>query len=182
MPIEKKVLERGRLMELLHYNKKIGIFRWRKGLPRKTERSKADKKKVDGYCFVWIDGKQYPSHRLAWLYVYGYMPENEIDHINRVRSDNRISNLREVSRQCNVRNCSVKKNNKSGITGVCWAKDRGLWKSQTVVDRKTVNLGYYKSKLDAAKARWETEVRYGFPSCNTTSSALKYIQGFKHNE
>ena len=75
-----------------------------------------------GYLRSSIDGKKYKLHRLAWLYVYGYFPENFIDHINRNRSDNRIENLREVSRQCNVRNCGNLKTNTSGIKGVGWLK------------------------------------------------------------
>jgi hypothetical protein len=54
-----------------------------------------------GYVQIKISGKLYHAHRLAWLYVYGYMPEKEIDHINRIRDDNRIANLREATSQLN---------------------------------------------------------------------------------
>ena len=108
-----------------------------------------------------------------------YLPENEIDHINRIKDDNRWCNLREVSRQCNVRNCSIGKNNKSGITGVGWVKKCNKWCSRITVSRKTICLGNYKEFSDAVKARWDAEVKYNFPNCNTTSSAYEYLK--EHN-
>ena len=70
-----------------------------------------------GYIKIGVDAKDYLAHRLAWLYVYGYMSENLIDHINRNPADNRISNLREVSQQCNMRNTGTPKHNTSGVKG-----------------------------------------------------------------
>ncbi|MDA6380520.1 HNH endonuclease signature motif containing protein [Escherichia coli] len=69
---------------------------------------------------IMINGKAYPAHRLAWLIVYGTMPDGFIDHINRVRTDNRISNLRLVTHSENMQNRKIQKNNKSGYRGVSW--------------------------------------------------------------
>jgi len=57
-----------------------------------------------GYLIIKIKGKQYKAHRLVYLYFNGKFPKNEIDHINRIRSDNKIENLRDVTRQQNMDN------------------------------------------------------------------------------
>lgn len=75
-----------------------------------------------GYVQIKISGKLYHAHRLAWLYVYGYMPEKEIDHINRIRDDNRIANLREATSQLNSLNTGIYKNNTSGSKGIYYNK------------------------------------------------------------
>lgn len=130
----------------------------------------------DGYVYATVDGKQYLLHRLIWFYVYGYFPENEIDHINRKKSDNRIKNLREASRQCNTRNSGMLSTNNSGVKGVSWDKVNNKWMSCISIGNKTINLGRFVEKSGAAKARWEAEKKYGFPSCNTTSTAYTYLK------
>jgi hypothetical protein len=128
-----------------------------------------------GYKVTSVEGKLYKSHRLIWLWHFGYFPEHGLDHIDRNPSNNRIENLREVSRVCNSRNCKVGKNNKSGITGVCWYRETGKWLVQIKIPNKNIYLGLYETKLEAAKARWDAEVKYEFPNCNTTSSAYQYL-------
>lgn len=169
-----------RLKEIVEYSQKTGEFKWR-------IRNKCSPKFVgDGagwtneYSYLYLDGETYPAHRAAWLYVYGYMPENEIDHINRNKSDNRINNLREVSHLCNMRNKGIYKNNKSGVTGVNWHQQSQKWVASIRVEKKLIYLGIYETVLSAAKARWLAEVKYKFPNCNTTSSALEYIK--KHGD
>ena len=120
------------------------------------------------------------SHRLAFLYMEGYFPENDVDHINRIKDDNRWCNLREVFRSCNMRNCDMMKTNTSGITGVRFNKFNQKWVARTLLFDKRVNLGYFDNKLDAAKARWEAEKKYCFEHCNTKSSAYQYIH--KHEK
>jgi hypothetical protein len=110
----------------LDYNQDTGIFIWR---PRAI-RSTADKTwntrfadevagsiKNNGYRQIWIDGKRYGAARLAWLYVHGEWPKNEIDHINRLRDDNRLVNLRDVTSSENQNN---KSNNNGLPEGVQW--------------------------------------------------------------
>ncbi len=129
-----------------------------------------------GYKSTMVDGKRYYNHRLIWLWHFGYFPENDLDHINRIRGDNRIENLREVSRVCNMRNAKVFSTNHSGITGVCWYKNRSQWLVYIIIKNKQISVGLYDNLLEAAKARWEAEVDHNFPNCNTTSSALKYLK------
>ena len=101
-----KKLTQKRLRERFYYDASTGILYYKK--PRKNK-SVAGYDDGRGYLLTIIDGERHYNHRLAWLYVYGYLPENFIDHINRNTLDNRISNLREVSATCNARNVVILK-------------------------------------------------------------------------
>jgi len=112
------------LRERLDYDRDTGIFRWK---PIVGPREKywnahragtvAGSRNGKGYLCIVMHRKSYRLHRLAWLYVYGRFPQFEIDHIDRCRTNNRISNLRDVPSQVNVMNREVAPG-KSGIDGV----------------------------------------------------------------
>lgn len=170
-----------RLKELLYYDPETGIFRWKINRGGKVKvGGKAGFYKEDEYSVIGVDHKTYLSHRLVFLYMEGYFPENDIDHINRIKDDNRWCNLREVSHQCNMRNCKLQSNNISGVTGVNYHKGICKWRSIITINDKQIHLGYYKNFYDAVKARWQAEVKYEFPNCNTTSSAYEYLK--EHNQ
>ena len=99
------LVTQARLKELYHYNEGTGEFT---RLFSRCNANKAgilvSKKTEAGYFRLWIDGRLYMRHRLAWLYVYGEFPAGQIDHINGERHDNRIENLRDVSPQGNQHN------------------------------------------------------------------------------
>lgn len=100
-----------KLRELLSYDRDTGFFRWnvkRNHLAEVGQRA-GHRNAKNGYRYVMISGKLYREHRLAWLYIHGEWPDIrlDIDHINRVRDDNRISNLRLVTRRTNVENSAV---------------------------------------------------------------------------
>ena len=107
-----KLITQEKLRELLYYNPETGIFRWKNTPSRKVHANDiAGTIRPDDYVQIGIGKRYYLAHRIAWLYVHGYLPENDVDHINRNPSDNRIVNLREVSQQCNSRNTDNRKNN-----------------------------------------------------------------------
>ena len=109
-----------------------------------------------GHCEplgMQVAGKLYGLHRLAWLWAYGKWPENEIDHINGDPTDNRLVNLRDVSRTLNQRNQRKAKNNTSGVIGVCWHSRIGRRQARIGVGGKRLHLGYHASIAAAAKAR-----------------------------
>ena len=86
------------LRSILHYNPLTGVFtRIRSAHPHRV--GVVVGSVSHGYILIGLLGKRYRAHRLAWLYVYGTWPKHDIDHINRNRSDNRICNLRDVTRQ-----------------------------------------------------------------------------------
>jgi len=164
------------LMSILEYNKDTGIFKWTKSIGSRSVVGEKAGCMSEGYVKIKIYGKKYFAHRLAWLFIEGYFPENEIDHINRNPSDNRWVNLRHVGRLCNIRNSGKRKDNSSGVTGVSWDRSNGKWVVQIGVNNKRIRLGFYKDLSSAVFARWLAEKKYGFNNCNTNSSSFSYLK------
>lgn len=166
-----------RLRDVLDYDEETGLFTWTNPPGYKTvPGASAGSETKRGYVCIQIDGIKYKAHRLAWLYSKGYMTENEIDHINRIKNDNRICNLREVSRQCNVVNRGEQKNNTSGVIGVYRYKATGKWGACITITKSRKHLGFFNSKIDASMARYNAEIDYKFYKCNTISSAYQYLK------
>ena len=130
-------LTQARLKELLHYDPENGVFthiKARRGLRSGSLAGGIDK--AEGYLQIMVDGKRYQAHRLAWLYVHGDFPPNDIDHISRVRDDNRICNLRLATRSENMQNLSLRSTNTSGHTGVVWCKNTEKWRALIMLNGK----------------------------------------------
>lgn len=109
--------------------------------------------KINGYHAIRVFSQMYKAHRLAWLYVYGKFPENDIDHINRIRHDNRICNLREATRSQNCMNKCVRSDSSSGIKGVHFEKSSNKYKvSVTTINSKQKNIGRFLNLEDAKLA------------------------------
>ena len=159
------MITQSELKKHVHYNPETGVFTWLVGYKNK----RIDRKAGDiintvsgiGYISATIKGEYYSAHRLAWFYMHGYWPEC-IDHINHIRSDNRLVNLRETTTQGNGKNQSMRKNNKSGITGVRWSKPHNKWIARIVVNAKEIHLGIFTDKFEAICARKSADNKYGF--------------------
>jgi len=151
-----------RLKEVLNYSKATGIFRWAINKGQKTKYGDVAGWADSGYTRIQIDGKSYRAHRLAWLYVYGGFPTNKIDHINQIKSDNRIANLRDVTHTENLQNQKLYKTNTSGVVGVHWHKVWKRWEASITVDGIQKYLGKFKDKSKAIKARKDATIKYGF--------------------
>lgn len=117
---------------------------------------------AEGYQQIKIDGTVYRSHRLALYLAYGVPPAGEVDHINGVRSDNRLENLRVVSCQQNSRNRKMPACNKSGVVGVCWVSSRGKWMAHIGSGKRQQNLGYFDKFEDALQQRKSAELSFGY--------------------
>lgn len=102
------------------------------------------------------------SHRVVWAMVHGEWPAGEIDHINGMRDDNRLVNLRAVTRAENMRNAAMPITNTSGVMGVSWYKPSQKWCAFINVKGKRKHLGYFTDKADAIAARAAAEAKYGF--------------------
>jgi hypothetical protein len=149
------------LKSILNYDQDIGIF------TRKVKRNKKFKVGdvvgyIDnyGYVRIKIDKKNYSSHRLAWLYVYGEFPKKQLDHINGDKQDNRICNLREANQSQNNFNRKIQKNNTSGIKGVSWNKNAKKWEVSINVNGIKKHLGIFDSKEFAELVITEARNKY----------------------
>ena len=141
-----------RLHEMIHYDAETGNFRWKKSRGRSASNSPAGTLSGSGYIQIRLDGKIYQAHRLAWLYVYGEFPSKDIDHVNRIKTDNRICNLREVTKSQNAQNILISKSNTSGIKGVNWCKRDKKWRAFIKLNGKFKSLGYFFDVKDAQSA------------------------------
>jgi hypothetical protein len=116
----------------------------------------------EGYLCVGVCGTVFPAHRLIWTMVHGTPPQGEIDHINHDRLDNRLANLRDVPKAENILNQSLRRNNKSGVTGVDWDKRERKWRAQFSLNGKRVRLGAFADKDEAIKVRRAAEAAHGY--------------------
>jgi hypothetical protein len=114
----------------------------------------------NGYLQTYVNGKMFMVHRIVWAMHYGSWPEHHIDHVNHVRGDNRVSNLRDVTATGNARNASLYSTNTSGVTGVC--KYRGGWVAFSRRGDVHVRIGYSTSFDKAVEMRKEYEKSNGF--------------------
>ena len=162
-----KMLTPEDLRNLLEYNPETGLLRWRvrpaslfssqrscstwnaryAGQPAMTA------KNAHGYAGGPILGKTYLAHRVIWAIAKGFWPEGEIDHVNGDRTDNRLSNLREVDHRENSMNASKSHNNSSGETGVYWRSDNRKWAAKIGIEGKLVHLGCFDTFDEAVAAR-----------------------------
>ena len=172
----KKKLTQERLKKLLHYDPDTGIFAWKVSRGTVKVGKITGYVDINGYTIIGVDHKIYTAHRLAWLFVYGYFPENDLDHIDRIRYHNWILNLREVSHQCNVRNSGNRKDNISGVKGVSWHKREKKWVAQIAVNEKQISIGGYSSFDNAACARLAGEQCLNWDGCDSSSPAFKHVQ------
>ena len=115
---------------------------------------------INKYQQINCGGVNYRGHRLAWFYMYGEWPDDFIDHINGLRGDNRISNLRDVPPEANSRNRKIGKDNTSGFMGVR-RYDCG-WRAEIVYEGKTYHLGTHSDVHSAVQARLAAERDFGF--------------------
>lgn len=140
------------LKEVLNYNQYTGEFRWAKDIGKNVKAGVLAGTDHYGYIAIIIRKKKYRAHRLAFLYMTGSFPVNQVDHINRNRSDNRWINLRDVTQEINMRNCNLSKANTSGFAGVSFHKGTGKFMAKIKVNNKAKYLGYFENAQEAYSA------------------------------
>lgn len=147
-------LDKDILKTILKYDDDTGIFYWQINTNHIREGDIAGHLTKDtGYIVIGFKKKHYGAHRLAWLYYYGYLPKY-IDHINGIRHDNRICNLRESSSSENNQNISkFKKQNKCKLLGV--RKVNNKYRSVLTLNFKKIHIGYFDTPEEAHAAYLE---------------------------
>ena len=138
--------------QLFDYDSSIGGLIWKK------TGKKAGSQDHPGYRRVYIAGLTYREHHVVWLWHHGELPNCIIDHINRIKDDNRIENLRKSDPHSNNMNRSLMSNNTSGHTGVKLVGKK--WYAEITINKKTNRLGSFTDKQKAILARKEAEKKY----------------------
>lgn len=128
-----------------------------------------------GYFSARFSGCAVYAHRVIWAMVHGEWPVGEIDHINGNRSDNRIENLRHVTKSENAKNKRRPSNNSSGVSGVHWFKRDQKWQAQiSIGSGRSKHLGYFSTLEEAAAARLAAEREYGYTDRHGKEPAVRY--------
>jgi hypothetical protein len=153
------MLTQQRLKELVHYDPDTGIFIW---LSDKFNGIKAGDiaggPNSEGYWRIYLDGMRLMAHRLAWLYVTGSWPTAQIDHINGIKGDNRLSNLREATNSQNHANRGRPVSNTSGLKGIDFL--RGKWRARVRFQRAMIHIGMFNTCEEACAAYGAAVVKY----------------------
>lgn len=142
-----------RLRELLHYDPETGVFTRLVSLNFAVNVGDvAGTLMKKGYWSIGVDKHKYKAHRLAWLYMTGSWPKEQIDHINGNRIDNRFSNLRECTNQENQQNIPVITKATGRLVGTCFRKDRGMWSAAIICTPVRKHLGFFATQEEAHQA------------------------------
>lgn len=142
------------VFDRLSYDGETGDISWKKARCKARIGLVSRSLDVSGYIQVNMgSGIVLKGHRVAWLFAYGEWPNGHIDHINGIRDDNSINNLRVVT---NAINCQNKRNplpsNKSGFLGVSLHKPSNKWLASCMLDRKQYRAGYFDDPEEAHRA------------------------------
>ena len=143
-----------RLKQLLNYDPETGVFVWKVAASNRVKvGGVAGAISCEGYRRINIDGRSYYGHRLAWLHCFGRWPAKHVDHVNGVRDDNRLVNLREATDSENGQNRQkAQANNRSRLLGVYWNKRNERWVAQIALNGKLRYLGLFDTAEDAHAA------------------------------
>jgi hypothetical protein len=140
------------LISRLHYDKETGLFTWIKHVKKWLVGRRAGARSGTGHRYIEINYISYSEHRLAWFYVMGVWPEAEIDHEDRVRDNNKFSNLRPATLKQQRANAGKNRNNSSGYRGVFLRPENGRWRAAIGGDNGNVCLGTFIEIEDAVRA------------------------------
>jgi hypothetical protein len=170
------------LRQLLRYDAETGAFTWREKLPDQVDAAQETTRvriarnwnarfagkpafmnvSLRGYHTGVIERVRHYAHRVAWAMHHGEWPQDEIDHINGDRLDNRMCNLRVASRSDQMKNLGRQARNKTGFLGIWWDEARQNYQAYIRANGRKISLGRFAT-LDAARqARLDAEERFGF--------------------
>lgn len=156
------MLTQAELKENLHYNPETGVFTHIKKKSGIHIGQRAGSIHCKGYRYIKVMQVNYRSARLAFLYMTGAFPKNQVDHVDKDRANDRWLNLQDITNLENCRKKGMNKNNKSGFNGVHFVKKLNKWKAGIVVEGSLVYLGIHTHLEDAIKVRKSANIKYGF--------------------
>ena len=147
--MNKTILTQVELKRQLSYDSETGVFVRLVSNTNAVKVGEVSGSLSHGYLRVMVNSIAYEAHRLAWFYAYGEWVEM-IDHINGIKHDNRLCNLRSANYLNNNRNAGMRKDNASGYKGVSYRKDIGKWRAQYNYNKKRTHLGFFDTALEAS--------------------------------
>lgn len=156
------MISHSRLCGVIDYNPNTGHFTWKRDVGMRARKGTiaGNIDIVHGYVRIGLENRLFLAHRLAWFYMTGAWPRDQIDHVNLIRHDNRWSNLREANKSQNLGNIRARCDNVSGYKGVCYHNASGAWMAQIMKDGKKVYLGLFGSPELAHKAYRKAAQKY----------------------
>lgn len=138
------------LCRYVNYDPDTGYFTW-VGSGKNHVAGERAGHNQNGYVVIFLDGRSYPAHRLAWLWMMGMFPPGQLDHANRQRDDNRWCNLRGATPVLNAANRTKSHMNTSGFKGVSFDKRTAKWRARLRFGGCNRSLGYFISKAEACE-------------------------------
>lgn len=170
-----QILTQDRLRYLFTYDSDIGLFTRNVNINNVKSGTIAGSPSNKGYMRIMADGVRYLSHRLAWLYVYGEFPADQIDHVNGNKADNRLSNLRQATNGENLQNYK----NRKGTLGTYYHKQFKRWGAQIGKDYRRIHLGLFDTQAEAhdAYTRAKQEIHEFNPVLRQSLEPLDEIAG-----
>jgi hypothetical protein len=159
--MKESLLNAEKVRDVLSYDPDTGLFAWKKTGNRALKiGDRAGYLHPRGYVYIKIGNHSYAAHRLAWLIVHGQWPQDQLDHRNGVRSDNRISNLRPcVGSTENNQNTAKYGSNRTGFHGVGWHKASGRWRARINAGGRQYHLGAFDTPEEASAAYLAAKAR-----------------------
>ncbi|MDD4242820.1 MAG: HNH endonuclease [Bacilli bacterium] len=145
-------LTQNNLKEIILYEPLTGLFYWKVWKSGRRMHIPIGTKTGSGYLVTTINYKQYSLHRLAFLYMEGAFPPEQVDHIDNNKLNNCWDNLRHANMYQNAQNKPIGLSNTSGVKGVCWDKHNNRWKASIDYNGKVKHVGLFKDKKDAIDA------------------------------
>lgn len=159
--------------DYLKYDPDTGVITWKKYRNNRHKAKKiAGSPHIRGYLVIGFKGKVYYAQRLAWLLHYGEWPSNQIDHINGIRNDNRIANLRLVSARGNSSNKKIHREGK--LVGASYEKKLNRYCSVIEINKKYLKIGRYPTELEAHKA-YMTALKFVDYAPYITKASFRYF-------
>ena len=145
------MISHAELKEALSYNPETGIFKWKTAGRRRNVGAEVGSWDMYGYKTIRLAKKSYKLHRLAWFYINGEWPKYDIDHINGIRHDNRIENLRDVPRKMNLENQKklTERPTRTGLMGAYFDSRKNMFYSRISHHDKSLYLGSFKTAEEA---------------------------------